>query len=332
MSETVFAPVLNLVWRVITEQKLDAAAFIREAVGDNVDLEIRHNPNARVALRDVEKIWTRLEEVTGDECLGLKYAGKWHPSHLGGLGYAWLASSSLRTAFDRLSRYIRMVNEGVSISVEETAGEYAVVVQHLRDDTATMSRHEATTAIVIDMCRVNAGNDFSPLRVEFSYRQPACVSEYYAFFRCPLSFNSERTCLIFTQSQIGRHLPGSNPKIAEISDRTIIEYLARMDKTDIISRAKAEIIKQLPSGGVTDEMVSGALHMSERSLQRALQNKNISFKKLLTDTRQELARKYLNDSSLSLTEISFMLGFSEMSAFSRAYKHWTGKTPSQHRR
>ena len=112
----------------------------------------------------------------------------------------------------------------------------------------------------------------------------------------------------------------------------MINYLARLDKDDIIQRVKVAIIDQLPSGNVTEDTVAEAIFISKRSLQRKLNEKGTTFKTILTDVRQDLALKYIHDRKLTLTEISFMLGFSEMSSFSRAFKRWTGESPKEFRR
>jgi AraC-like DNA-binding protein len=329
MAETVFGPSLNLIWSIMESMDINPEVFIEQSLGRKIDPKTRLDQNSRILYRDIEKIWLHLVEVSGDECLALKFADKWHPSHLGALGYAWLASSSLRTAFSRLQRYVRMVSEGVEITSSESGDEFSVVVSHLAVEQALAPRTDGTMAIILDMCRANLSRDFSPLRITFTRPAPKCAGEYYGYFRCPIDFDADDNRLVFLTGMIDAPSPGSNPKMAEISDRIIIDYLARMDKSDIISRVKSEIIRQMPSGRVTDHVVAEALHLSERSLQRALQEKGQSFKQLLTEIRHDLALKYVRDNSLSLTEISFMLGFSEMSAFSRAFKRWTGNTPSQ---
>jgi AraC-like DNA-binding protein len=113
--------------------------------------------------------------------------------------------------------------------------------------------------------------------------------------------------------------------------RMVVEYLARVDRDDIVSRARAEILDQLPSGTASLESVASALNVSTRTLIRKLGDENESFKNLLATIRRELGEKYVLDKGLSLTEISFLLGFSETSSFSRAYKNWTGQSPRAHR-
>ena len=120
-----------------------------------------------------------------------------------------------------------------------------------------------------------------------------------------------------------------NYPLAEI---LFIRYLAALSNDDIVHRTQTAIIDLLPSGQVSDEKVARKLFLSERSLQRKLQQTGTSFRKLLDTTREELAKQYIQDPSVDLTEIAFLLGFSEHSSFSRAFKRWTGNTPSETRR
>jgi AraC-like DNA-binding protein len=317
-----------MMWKVLKDLNLDPQQVIEETFSSGVDLSQRHDPNHRYSYDDAEKLWLRLEAMTGDKCLGIKIASHWHPSYLGALGYAWLASSTLRTAFGRLLRYGRMVSEGITMRLDEDDDGFSVIISY---DNPVITRRIAIMAILLDMCRANLGRDLAPLQACFKHSQPDCVADYYAFFRCPLEFDSADNRLRFAKSDIDAPSPGSNPIMTQASDQIVLDYLARMDKADIVSRTKAEITRQLPNGGVTDQSIAAALHMSERSLQRALQDKQLTYKQLLNEVRQDLAKKYLRDRSLSMTEISFLLGFSEMSAFSRAFKRWQGLSPSDYR-
>ena len=110
----------------------------------------------------------------------------------------------------------------------------------------------------------------------------------------------------------------SSPVFVDVDPRTF-----NLD----VQKVKNAIIELLPDGRLSDNKVAEALFMSPRNLQRKLEAEGTTFKTLLTEIRRDLALKYIQDTELTLTEISFMLGFSEMSAFSRAFKQWTGKSP-----
>jgi AraC-like DNA-binding protein len=130
---------------------------------------------------------------------------------------------------------------------------------------------------------------------------------------------------------VDKRLTGSNDQLARLNEHIVVKYLAHSAKQDVVNRAKAAIIDGLSNGAVSETSIAEALHMTPRNLHRKLHKENTSFKLLLTEIRKELAQQYIQDRSKTLTEISYLLGFSEASSFSRAYKGWTGQAPSEAR-
>ncbi len=124
---------------------------------------------------------------------------------------------------------------------------------------------------------------------------------------------------------------GGNREIAHQNDRIIEEYLAAMDKADIIARVKQIIIQTLSSGNCNKQRVASEMAMSPSALQQKLAQRNSSFQDLLNQVRQSLALAYMEQARVSITEMSFMLGFSDTSSFTRAFRRWTGKSPRDYR-
>ena len=104
-----------------------------------------------------------------------------------------------------------------------------------------------------------------------------------------------------------------------------------MDENDVVMRIKSYLVDNLSSGNVTEKKACEFLNLSQRSLQRKLEDKNVRFKDLLNNTRKDLALLYVKENHMSLTEITYLLGFSKQSNFSRAFKRWTGSSPKQYR-
>jgi AraC-like DNA-binding protein len=144
-------------------------------------------------------------------------------------------------------------------------------------------------------------------------------------------FGAERNTLLLSAETVDRPLVGGNPQLAQLHDQVIVQYLARLDRNDIVQRTRAAILDGLQSGRLSDEQVAGALHLSVRSLQRRLEEGGTNFRRLVDDTRRDVAQAYIRDRNVSLGEIAFLLGFSDASAFSRAYRRWTGKSPTDAR-
>jgi len=329
-TQTTLASAAGLLWKVIESYDLDPEPFFRKA---RVDPRLINDPHARFSLSTIDNIYRELYEVVADPCMGLKLACLWHPSHMASLGYAWLASSTLYTALNRLSRYVRIINDAISIKLEENADNLVITVSSEDRESPQTYQADTSSAILLRMCRANYGQDLNPVSVSFKHAgSSSCSGDYFSFFRCPVEFGAKYNQIILPLDAVNKQLTSSNPQLAQINDQVMIKYLAKMDKDDIIQQVKAAIIDQLPSGNVTDDTISEAIYTSKRTLQRKLNEQGTTSKTILTEVREDLALKYIHDRKLTLTEISFMLGFSEMSSFSRAFKRWTGESPKEFRK
>ena len=328
-TQTTLASAAGMLWKVIESYNKDPEPYFRKA---HIDPRLINDPSARFSLTAMDNVYHELYKQVDDPCMGLKLASVWHPSHLASLGYAWLASSTLYTALNRLSRYVRIINDAISVSLEEEGDNLVITITS--DDREIPAHYQAdsSSAILITMCRANYGEELSPVSVSFKHATSPCSGEYYGFFRCPVEFGAKQNQIILPLDVVNKRLTSASPQLAQINDQVMINYLADLDKEDVIQQVKAAIIDQLPSGNVNEETVSEAIYSSKRSLQRRLNEKGTTFKTILTEVRQDLALKYIHDRKLTLTEISFMLGFSEMSSFSRAFKRWTGESPKEFRK
>jgi AraC-like DNA-binding protein len=326
MTPTNLLATKGILWKIIESYGHDPGdVFAR--VGLTHDMLLKQG--ARVPLKTLDNLWEEATALIKDPCLGLRAAEFWHPSHFNALGYAWLASSTLREALNRLGRYIHVLSQAIDVRLEDTAEGLTFTLSNSLEHSVRMDYAMAT---VMAMCRINFGPNLKPVAVRFIHPEPFCGDKYFAFFKGPVYFDADSDSLTLGTKDVDQRLPGGNPHLAEINDRIIIRYLATLTNDDIVNRVQTAIIDLLPSGMVSDEKVAGRLFMSVRSLQRKLQQSGTSFRKLLDRTREELARQYICDRGVDLTEIAFLLGFSEHSAFSRAFKRWTGQTPSDMRR
>jgi len=325
-----FAPAISTLWKQIGSYKIDPRKLFEKA---GIDPELMFDSGARISRSRLEELTDRAVTLSGDAFFGIRQADYFRPAHLGALGFAWLASSTLRTAFNRLSRYAKVINEQLSVSLHEEPGMFRVDLANPFPVKHEHIRDQAQMALLTATVRIIAGGDFNPARVRFKHAEPSDTSVYYSYFRCPLEFGFEGgfNSLFLPLALMDERLPGSNDELAQLNDQMVIKYLAHRSKTDILNRVKAAILDGLGSGGVTEASIAKSIHMTSRNMHRKLQKENTSFKALLTQIRQELALQYIKDRSLTLTEISFMLGFSEVSSFSRAFKGWTGIPPKEAR-
>ncbi len=328
MALTNHAAVLGAFWKLIETYGKDPDPVFRKL---RLDPKLAENPFARIPYAKVEALWVEIIELVDDPYIGIKAAKLWHPSTSGSLGYAWLASSSLREAFERLVRYLHVITDGLKCRIEEKNNEYSFIHSFHEDSLNIPEQADAHLATLVALCRINYGQGLNPISISFTHNAPEDTGEYFAFFRCPVHFDTPENRITLPKEAVDKRLPSSNPMLAQLNDQIMIEYLAKLDDDNIIERVKVAIIDQLPSGQINDSSVADSLYMSRRTFHRKLQQKQTTFRSILNEVRKDLANQYIQDSRLSLNEISFLLGFSEISSFSRAFKRWTGSSPSTFR-
>ena len=323
------ATATNILWKLIEANGHEPDGLYRE-VGINPDL--LNQPGSRVPYLLVNQLWGKATEIINDPCFGLKAYKYWHPSYFHALGYAWLASHTLRDALNRFVRYLRIVSEKIFLELEEGPDALTLILSHKILGMRVPAQIDMGMAMSIHICRLNFGENLKPVAVNFMHDEPPCAEEYYALFRSPVRFSADRDCITFATADVDKYLVGANPQLARLNDQVMIEYLGKLNKDDIIDRVTAAVVDMLPSGGVADENIAESLNMSVRSLQRRLKEVGTTFRTILDMVRKDLAATYVRDPEIELAEIAFLLGFSEQSAFSRAFRRWTGTSLSEARK
>jgi AraC-like DNA-binding protein len=325
---SIFAPALGALWKQLEGYGIEPEPVFRDS---GLTPEVLYDSGARVPQEQFQELNLRAQELSGDPFFGLKSARYARPVHLGALGFAWLASGTLRSAFERLSRYSRVIQDKLLVELEDRGEMLRVVIDARIPLLCAPIREDGQLSVMLRFCRTIAGEEFNPARVGFQQPEPPNTAFHYELFRCPIDFGCEATRMDIRREDADRRLAGSNEELASLNEHIVVKYLAHREKSDIVNQTKAAIIDALAEGQVTEQMIADALHTTPRNLHRRLGQHDTSFSQLLTETRQELARQYITDRSKTLTEISYLLGFSEVSSFSRAYKRWTGIPPSEAR-
>jgi AraC-like DNA-binding protein len=323
-----FAPALGTLWNQLEAYGQEPAAVFLQV---GIDPDAIFDQSARVAHETFDRLLQLAKQSSGDPLFGLKGQEYFRPAHLGALGFAWLASSSIRDAFQRVSRYARVINEALTVTLETTDSDLVVNFYARLPSLDESLREDVQLSIATKCCRAIAGNRFHPARIRYRQSEPADTGFHHGFYRCPIEFEAAATSMLIPLEVADKKLTGANEEMARLNEHIVVKYLAHSAREDVVNRTKAAIIDSLGSGSVTETMIAEALHMTPRNLHRKLTREDTSFSLLLNEVRQELAQLYIKDRSMTLTEISFMLGFSEVSSFSRAYKNWTGQAPSSAR-
>ena len=190
---------------------------------------------------------------------------------------------------------------------------------------------EAFICTTVKILRTISNGQFRLLEVHFCHDQEPLRQRYETYFGAPVVFNASEYKLVFDRELLDSPCEQANPALAENIDNWMQDYLSSFESDTLASKVRELLTDKLPDGEFQQDEVAGALAMSSRSLQRGLQREGVSFKELLEKTRQDLAMKYIGERDLSLIEVCFLLGFSDQSNFTRAFKRWTGKTPNAYR-
>jgi AraC-like DNA-binding protein len=325
---SLFTPSLSSLWRQIEDTGLDPEAlFLRHGIEKTAIFD----NNARVSGIVVDRIMADAAQETADPFFGMKEAEYFRPAHLGPLGFAWLASNNLLEALSRLQRYARVINDRMAFELDED-GERTVITPTIDEPSLNpFHRDTGLLAVLVRMCRFLCGQQWNPQRVALSHPQPKDSSHFFAFFRCPVDFDSSANSLHISTAAAREPITGANEYLAQLNDHIVVRYLAHQSREDVVNRTRAAILDSLSDGKATEKAVADMLHLSPRQLNRRLNEEGTSFRELLVECRRELAEQYISDGTLSLTEISFLLGFAEASSFSRAFRRWTGLSPTEAR-
>ncbi|WP_247257486.1 AraC family transcriptional regulator [Pseudomonas moorei] len=295
-----------------------------------IPLDVSTDPMTRLPAATMTRLYRACVDVTNNPYFGLTVAKHIHLTHLHALGYSLAASGTLMDFCRRLERYFRLVSQVAKASLTQVDEHVLMRFDHLLE--LSSETEDAFFGFLIRTMRLIYKQDFKPVRVELRRPMPhEGAAPYETLFRAPVLFGQACSLLVFDRADLMQALSGSCPELAQVNDNIIISYLARLDKSDVITGVTQKIIEFLPDGDCTRDKVASALCMSPTKLQLKLSQRGTSFQQLLDDTRKALACSYLSQASRPVTEITFLLGFSDTSNFTRAFKRWTGLSPTDFR-
>lgn len=274
----------------------------------------------------------RVDALEKRPALGLRIAEGISARHFGVVGYAALACGTLAEALQRMERYhasvydanparVTAVPEGIAIEWGVERGRPGALV----DETAIAS--------LVQLARDMTGRYWPVHSVSFVNPAPLSTQPYEDFFGGHVLFNSPVTRLVFDHAYLALPLRKSDPALLALLDRQAEQLLQQVAALPAAVDAwRKTLVPLIREGQTSLAALAKAHHTSPRSLQRRLSEQGTSFQALLDDTRRHLAEKHLMDAKLDLAEIALLLGYSEQSAFTRAFRSWTGLAPAQWRR
>ncbi|CAG4917319.1 AraC family transcriptional regulator [Paraburkholderia saeva] len=292
---------------------------------------LKNDPMSRLPVATMARLYKVCLDVTHNPYFGLTVAKFIHVSNLHALGYALAASSNLMAFCQRLVRFFKLASQACEIEIVENGDEVSLRVRLFTSVSA--ETEDALMGFVVLSMRQLYHADFNPVRVAFLHPMPReGAGPYEKLFRAPVDFDQAAPELVLLKSDLQQPLTGACAELAQLHDNLANSYIARLDKHDVVSTVRQKIIEYLPNGDCSRDKVAAAMCISPTTLQFKLSQHETSFNELLDATRKELAASYVQQSTLSITEITFLLGFSDSSNFTRAFKRWEGVSPSDYRK
>ena len=315
----------------LTAMGIDADQLLRDA---GIEPDEYENTEKRVPFETADRLFRLVVERTGDPSVGLSIVDHMNPTAYEALGVAMLCSSTVRNLFRRFERFFDIVSTLEKGRFYDTDyGGYFAEEPFVQYSDVTRGVHaDAFAAVVIRFIRLVYQPDFAPRLVELSSNPPDDLhGRYKDHFGPNIRFGAERTAIHVDTADLDAPLTGSNASLAFHNDQLATAILADLKKHDLRARVYARLLEYLPAGDCSREKVAHSLNMSESAFQKKLKADGTSYQEVLDDTRAELAKHYLGKSGISISEAAFLLGFTDSSNFSRAFKRWTGVSPTEFR-
>ncbi|WP_407333142.1 AraC family transcriptional regulator ligand-binding domain-containing protein [Enterovibrio sp. 27052020O] len=296
-----------------------------------------NDPEGRICVESLGNLFAYCNKQVGTRAFNIEVARCFHPSALHALGYAVQSSFSLREALERVSQYKRVVSNCCNMQTYESNGELVVellVYKYADSGRLVLSPDliESFLATLVQVSRDLVGGDVNPIKIEctFDRLKENCpvVSE---FLNCPVEYGSERNAVVLNLQQANERAFGNNPVINQLHIDVLNKFMSRVDKTNLTYLIESKILEELPVGAPSQADIAKHLGLSLRNLQRKLSEQGTCYKDILDNTRKRLTLNYIKQPHMSISEIGYLVGFSNVANFNRAFRRWEGCAPGEYR-
>jgi AraC-like DNA-binding protein len=345
MTHPLFAPAASPS-RPSNQGVLSAAAngldgFIRHHGGDldrvfghaGIDPEQLQHPTLSLALPNYCQVLEEAAKQTGCDNFGLHYGQQFKPQALGLLGYVGLCSENLEQALINFAGAFPYHQHSTLIQLVDQGDCYRFDYQ-VRHDAILERRQDAelTMGMAANLVRHVLGERWAPREVGFEHARPQDWREHRDAFDAPVRFGQNGNWMLIPKQPLqGHSMPGHDPVLLMLVKDAIRQLGERPCGPDLVELTRQRLRTTLHLGEPVLEVIAEHLQLSGSALQRKLREQGLSFTQVVDQTRQALAQQYLRDGQLSISQLAPLLGYSETSAFSRAFRRWFGTSPRQWR-
>jgi AraC-like DNA-binding protein len=303
------------------------SAAVLERAG--IDLRAFDSPENRVPFEAVGRLLADCAVITERPHFGLLVGQRAGAAVTGVIGELARHSTSVRSGLRALIAHFHLHDRGalpVLLSRSPREAELAYVIHH-RDTPGTSQISDGAMAIGFHLMRSLCGPRWKPIEVTFSHSRPLDLTPYRCFFRAPVRFNAPRAALVFAARWLDEPIAGADPGAHAHLSRLIAE-LEASKSSSVTEQVRCALSRVMVGAKPSVDQIARVLGCSRRTLHRRLAAEGTTIHRLVDEVRFELARQLLGETRIPLSEIAATLHYSELSAFSRAFKAWTGTTPS----
>ena len=317
--------------RELRRQVLDVERIVTEAGLDMREINLEEG---RIPFLKHAALLEIAAHETGDDYFGLHIAKQVDPRDLGALGYIGLSSQTLGDALRNLERYLATITESfrIELSLDDDFAHVTFKPTH-----SSFLRHRQANefggCVFVKAYQFFTKSEIAPAGVRYEHRYDGDAREHIKILGCPVTFGQNRNQVILNRRDMATPIETADDRLLRILSDHCEEILKKnaRNKSEHIIKLERHIVDLLPKGQAKAKVVATELGMSERTLVRNLAEKGTSFSEVLSQLRHELALKYLRQPELNLTQVAFLLGYANQSAFSAAFKRTTGQTPREKR-
>lgn len=320
------------VWGKTLVDDLRRRGFTAAQIVGNTGLRlgVLDQEEPRISFDLLARLFERAAEITGDDLIGFRHGQGRDYRRAGLIAYVGMSSPTVRTLLQNFSRYQRITSD--VIEVDAARLEEGVLSWHFQAPRNVSRRQyvEFGAAGTIDILRKLTSTPLSPAKVEFRHYRKTGTREISQFFGCPVTFGADANRFTLKRETLELPLQTADDHLFRIVRRFCEETLAKtkMSKPHLIASVE-EKIAQHPDP--KQESIARALGMSTRTLSRRLAAEGTSYQAVLEGYREAMAKGMIEGSDMSLTEIAFVLGYSDPGSFSTAFRRWVGVTPTMYR-
>jgi AraC-like DNA-binding protein len=317
--------------RALKEAGIDPAPLLARAGMSQMRLI---GAPARVSAEGQVRFLELVAEALDNSLLGLHLAQKAELREFGVLYYVMASSTDLLEAIHHLARYLVVANQSVYLTLSEEKETIVLRAEH------RISRHinkhfaEFGSAVVVRVLRGITGRNLAAKSVSFTHGRNENKKELDHFFGCSTTFGAPEDTLSLSTALLPTPTVTADQYLLKVLQgycEDVLTDRGRISST-LRSMVEKEISKHLPHGQAQIERVALNLGMSDRTLSRRLVEEGTTYAAILDELRRDLSRQYLRDSSLSLNQIAWLLGYSEVTSYNHAFRRWTGDSPAKVRK